>query len=186
MFARPLALIAILCCLSACAMVPLGSLIQLSRIDVMTTDLAQMRAALWLPSELHPLPGATRLAVIVRREGLPDETLDLALVASDDPAEAAAFPPTAGHYLVFRLTPDDMAKLETVRKAILAEKRPGSMALAVGVREFCRTAEIPAGPLYTSSYVRSSETGAYVPLLERFDLRSDPRLAAAFDSVAAC
>lgn len=183
---RSAAIVMLLAVLSACASVPIGSLVQLARIDVMTTDLAQLRAAMWLPAELNPLPGAARLAVTVKRDGQPDETLDLALVASADPADAAAFPPSNGHYLVYRLTPDDMARLDAVRRSIMTGKVPGSLSVAVGVREFCRTGAIPAGPLYASSYLRTSEIGAFVPLLERFDLRSDPRLAAAFDQVAPC
>jgi hypothetical protein len=152
----------------------------------MTTDLDQVRAAVWLPEVLRPLPGAARLSVLVSRQGQADETLDLALVASTDPADAAAFPPSNGHYLVFSLAPDGQARLDAVRSAILAEKRQGSLTLGVGVREFCRTGTLPAGPLLASSYVRTSEIGAYVLLLDRFDLRSDPRLAAAFDHVAPC
>lgn len=179
-------LVLLLAGLAGCASVPVGSLIQLSRTDVMATDLAELRAALWLPAELHPLPDAARLAVVVKREGRPDETLDLALVASTDPADIAAFPPSNGHYLVYRLGAEDLARLDAARRAILAEPRPGSMALSVGIREFCRTGAIPAGPLVASSYLRTSEIGAYVPLIERFDLRSEPRLAAAFADVAPC
>ncbi len=187
MFARRFVLTAaLLVALSGCASVPIGSLVQLSRTDVMTTDLAELRAALWLPSELRPLPDTARLAVIVRREGQPDETLDLALIASDNPADIAAFPPSSGHYLVYRLGADDRARLDAVRSAIQADRRPGSMTFAVGIREFCRTGAIPSGPLYASSYIRTSEIGAFVPLIERFDLRSDPQLAAAFDAVAPC
>ncbi len=177
---------AILLALAGCATVPLGSLIQLSRVDVMTTDLEQLRAALWLPAELHPLPDAARLTVMVQRKGQPDETLDLALVANPQPAASGAFPPSNGHYMVYRLGAEDRARLDAVRRDILARQQPGSMTLAVGIREFCRTGTIPAGPLYASSYVSTSEMGAFVPLLERFDLRSDPRLAAAFDHVPPC
>lgn len=187
MFVRRLVLTAALVAsLSACASVPIGSLVQLSRMDVMTTDLNELRAAVWLPAELHPLPDATRLSVMVKRAGRADETLDLALVASSDPADTAGFPPSNGHYLVYKLSREDMAKFDAIRRDIVAAKAPGSLTLAVGVREFCRTGDIPAGPLYASSYVRTSEIGAFVPLLERFDLRSDPRLAAAFENVAPC
>ena len=185
LFRRSVLALSLLTLLSACATIPIGSLVQLSRVDVMTTDLAQLRAAVWLPAELQPLPDAARLSVIVTRQGFPDDTLDLGLVASTDPADADAFPPSKGHYLVYGLAPADQARLDTVR-AILADRQPGSMTLGVGVRAFCRTGTIPAGPLLASSYVRTAETAAYVPLLMRFDLRSDPRLAAAFDAVAPC
>ena len=186
LFRRSVLAPSLLTLLSACATIPVDSLVQLSRVDVMTTDLAQLRAAVWLPAELQPLADAARLSVIVKRQGHPDDTLDLGLVASTDPADAEAFPPSKGHYLVYGLAPADQARLDTVRRAILADRQPGSMTLGVGVRAFCRTGAIPAGPLLASSYVRTAETAAYVPLLMRFDLRSDPRLAAAFDAVAPC
>ena len=148
---------ALLLLLAACAAIPVGSLVQLARVDMLETDLNALQAAVWLPAELA------------------------------DPKALAAFPPSAGTYRAYRLAPADIVRFDQVRRTVAAGGAPGSLEIAVGVRQFCRTAALPSGPLRASTYLRTAETGtAWVTLIDGFDLRSDPRIAASLEAIAPC
>ncbi|MBI4923973.1 MAG: hypothetical protein HY834_19745 [Devosia nanyangense] len=178
--------------LGACASVPLGSLIPLTRIDLMTTNLDALRAALRLPTSLRPRPAGVQMDVILVLEGQPAETVALALVETGEPADLATLPaPGPGGSLtyVYRLAPADIGRFDAIRKALAAHQaahHSGSLSIGIATREFCSTGPVPAGPVPASTYLLTSENAGFVTLLEGFDLRGDPKLAGAFTTLSPC
>jgi hypothetical protein len=175
--------------LAACAVMPIGSLLPLARIDLMTTDLDRMRVALRLPPSLRPRPTGVQMDVVLRVNGQPDQTTSLVLVETRDPADLAGLPSAGAGVYVYRLTPEGVAGFTAIRKALAdlqAARRQGSLGLGIATREFCALATVPAGPMRSSSYLMTSENSGYVTLLEGFDLRSDPKLADAFAMLQPC
>ena len=70
--------------------------------------------------------------------------------------------------------------------AAKAEKKKGSLSMGVSAKEFCLAAPLPQGPLYTTTWMLTSETLAYVELARNYDLRSDDTIAAGLKDVAPC
>lgn len=50
--------------LAGCGHVPLASLPKLSKIDIRTTDLAQLRGGISLPADIRPLPGGVTMTLV--------------------------------------------------------------------------------------------------------------------------
>lgn len=186
---RHLLLLLALAPLAACATVPLGSIVPLARIDVMTTDLSTLRAALRLPAGLRPQPSGVQMDVTLTAADQSTKVVAFVLVESREPAELASLPAGGDPAYVYRLAPDDIARFDALRKDMAVQQaahRQGSLSIGIATREFCTTAPLPAGPVRTSSYLLTSENAGFVTLLEGFDLRGDPKLAGAFDTLAPC
>ncbi len=164
------------CLLTACGHVPLSSLPRIARIDIMTTDPARLRIAVRLPKDIRPQPGGIAMTLTVQIAGEAPQVHRLALMEISDTAEAAALAAyrDAGRTLhAFGLAAADARRFSDVRAAILARRGEGKNgSLSIGVSpETCRTGELPPGPLFVDSYLRTSELPAYVPLTRDVDLR---------------
>ena len=61
--ASPACLLLLAGLLAGCGHVPLTSLPKLAKIDVKTTDLAQLRAGINLPADIRPLPGGVTMTI---------------------------------------------------------------------------------------------------------------------------
>ena len=178
--------------LSGCATVPLSSIMALSSIQLETTDLAVFRVAMRLPDALRPLSDGTRLKSVIKIDGQSDRTEEFALVSVADPVETIDFqqridPGYSMH--VFALSPDGRAGLDAARQAIAAARangRHGSLSLNVALDEFCAASALPEGALYATSLIKTSETGRFVVLTNRVDMRSAAEFAGALDRVAPC
>ena len=165
---------------AGCAAIPGGSLLELARIDIAQTDLTALRAAIQLPQALRPMPDAVVLDVTITGSDGTPATARLALREVTAASEIAGLERAGAFVAVYRLEDADRARFETLRRT-----PSRGIAIAVGVTAFCRIGDLPQGALPATSMVRTVETGArWVPLLADFNLRSDPRLAAAFDAVA--
>ena len=70
--------------LAGCSSVPLSSLVQLTRINAETTDLAALRVAVRLPSALKPRPGGVNMDVLLKVTGEPDQKTTLFLAETHD------------------------------------------------------------------------------------------------------
>ncbi|MDR3475365.1 MAG: hypothetical protein P4M09_27265 [Devosia sp.] len=178
--------------LVACATIPLGSIVPLARIDLMTTDLTKLRAALRLPRPLRPQPGGVAMDVVLKADGVPDQTASLTLTETTDPADLARLPPLGNgqqRTYVYRLAPAEIARFDALRKTLAgyrAAHLSSSLGFGIATREFCTETPLEAGPVPTSSFLLTSETGTFVTLIDGLNLRDDPKLAAAFASLAAC
>jgi hypothetical protein len=67
--------------------------------------------------------------------------------------------------------------LRMFRSRLMQKKKDGSKgSLSISVRpDACRVAPLPDAPLPFSTYLKTAETGSYVPLVRDLDLRQfDP------------
>jgi hypothetical protein len=163
--------------LAGCGHMPLTSIVQLARIDVRTTDPALLRVAVKLPRTVRPRSMALRIAVEIA--GSQDEEVaDFVLREISDPNEVLALyheldPDT--HIFAYRLDPSEAARLGALRDDIKAKqaasgRRGGTLKISVRP-DACRTRELPDRPIYATTYLRTAETGRYVPLARDLDLR---------------
>lgn len=164
----------------ACGHVPLSSLPKLSRIDMRSTTLADLRAAISLPSDIHPLPGGVTMTIVINpRDGGRHER-KVVLEEVRNATELAALPVmvSPGRRLtVFRLSPADATKLSVFREELLVgPSNSGNRgSLALGADKACRTGELGDKPILMTSYLKTSETQDYVVVARDFDLREAVR-----------
>lgn len=162
---------------------PLASLPTLARLDVMTADLAALRAAVRAPDAIMAVPGGAVLSLSYWRAGeeAKKTVLDVVLEEDRDPRAIAALTneEKAGFRItVFRLPEEGRRRLDMARAEALAlkvsEQAKGSRAqgsLSVSVKG-CARGALPSGPLLLSTYLRADPGGPFVPLVQNLDLRS--------------
>jgi hypothetical protein len=175
--------------LASCASIPLPSLVALRRVDFLTTDLAELRVAIQLPNALRTrADGVKMIATVTFDGGLPrTEVLLLQEAKLDRDGSMTAKPgfQTRG----FRLRDVDVVRLEAIRTEIVAaraEGRRGSLGINIEAKEFCRASEISNGPVLSTTFLRTSETSDFLPVVRDFDLRSDARIRAALSELEPC
>lgn len=156
--------------LVGCGAMPVSSMMALSRLDLVTTDLASLQAGVTMPDTLRPLPGTVRLMVRVTAPGA--ERDGVFLLEPDAAASARArldLPPGPGRRtLAFRLTAPSLADLAAFRQA--AASRSGAR-MTIGVAaDACRNGPIMAGPIAITTLLRTQQTGRFV-VLAQLDLR---------------
>jgi hypothetical protein len=157
-----------------CGHVPVTSLVKLARIDFETSDPAQLRAAVKLPVMLRPMPRGVVLRIAVKAGRSEQETRDFMLRELPEPAELASEVSSEARVYAYRLDDVDVVRLTAFRSELLARKRAGQgggISISVLPRA-CKTAELPDGPIYFTTYLRTAETVAYVTLARDVDLRS--------------
>lgn len=162
--------------LQACATVPPATALALRKVDPLTTDVSQIRVAYVGPEVLRVDARKAKLE-LTAANAAHSETLKQAFALVEvSPADAPdsgtiAVPP--GMVLrFFKLPPEEAARLEKTR-ALIAEERKasggGKGTLSVGA-DGCLEHETTA-PLPISAYLRTAETGRFVPLFEDMNLR---------------
>lgn len=165
---------------SACGHVPLTSLPKLSRIDIRTTKLTDLRASLSVPADIRPLPGGVTMTIVVEpKEGGRHER-KVVLEEVRDAVELAALPVmvSPGRRLtVFRLSPADAARLTVFRDEMLlgAGQSGNRGSLSLAADKACRTGDLSGKPIPMTGYLKTSETQDYVPLMRDVDLREAVR-----------
>lgn len=158
--------------LAGCSHVPVTSLLAMSRINFETTDLVALRAALRIPSAYQAREN--RMVVEVKQEGRPDIREDFPLERLTSPAELAllgAEKRGGTELIAYKLPEDAIRKFEAIRAKALeakAEKRKGSLTIKLEP-DFCYVSEPPKDSLIFSTYLRTSETKQYVPVLVDLD-----------------
>lgn len=163
--------------LSACGHVPITSLYSLWKIDFETTDPAKIRAAIKLPRMIKPRAGGMHLRIAVKAGEAPEEVEDFALVEVTDRGELRAldYAVDLGTSLyAYRILDKDVPRLEAFRSTLLQKKQhgtKGTLSISI-VPEACRMGPLPLGSLLFSTYLRTSETGTYVPLTVDVDLHT--------------
>lgn len=173
------------CLPGACSHVPVTSLLAMSRINFETTDLSALRAAMRIPAAYQAREN--RMVVEVMMEGRPAVREDFALerVTSAGELSLLGSERRAGTELVAYKIPNAMIqKFEALRakaQEARAEKRKGSLTIKLEP-DFCYVTEPPRGSLVFSTYLRTSETRTYVPVLLDLDAFSQkdfaPKVAA--------
>lgn len=178
--------------LASCSSLPVGSILPLSRIDIETTALPELRVAVRLPDGLRPRPGGVSLDAVLKIGGQPDRTESYLLVETQGAADLAGLVREARPgfaIFAYRLAADDIARFHALRQEIAAARRSGSngsLGFGIATRQFCLDAGPVAGPLLASTYLWTSETGQYVTASQDLDLRGQPEIAASLDSLEQC
>lgn len=164
--------------LAGCGHVPLTSIPKLMRIDFDTTNLQDLRAAVLVPAQIKPAPKSVTMSITVMPGAGGRHERSYPLEEIDDPAEIAQLPAqgAAGTRLIaYRLAPRDAAQLDVFRAEMReltkpsGQKNKGSIGLAAS--KVCQTGPLPGGPLYMTTYLRTSETGSYIVAARDVDLR---------------
>src|SRR5262249_32774941 len=109
--------------LAGCGSVPLASLVQLSRVDAQTTDLAMLRVAVRLPEAIKPRRGGVDMQIVVKVNGEPDQKVTFLLTETRDAADLSGLADTARAGFAtyaYRLAPNDIERLALIRAALLS------------------------------------------------------------------
>ena len=175
--------------LGGCGHMPVTSMLKLARIDFTNTDPAQLRAAVKLPRVVQPQPQGMALRIGVKLSGGQEEFEDFVLREVSEPKEVLVLHRELDadtHVFAYRLDPAEVVRLSAFRDALKKKQAAsggsgGSLTIAIRPQA-CRSGELPRRPVMVTTYLRTAETGGYVPLTRDVDLRTiDPKqdLAAA-------
>lgn len=161
--------------LAGCGHVPLTSLPKLAKIDVRTTDLAQLRAGISLPADIRPLPGGVTMTITALPKDGRRHERKAVLEEVRDAAELASLPVLAApgrRFTLFRLSAADVARLGAFREEMFAgpQQSGNRGSLSLGADKACRLGDLSAEPVTMTGYLRTSETQDYVLLMRDFDL----------------
>jgi hypothetical protein len=187
LFAAALAL-----CLSSCGAVPLTSLPSLARIDPRTTDFSVMMVALAAPRSIEAVAGSVLVEFKSRVDDVPEQTETFMLTrttAAVDLTDMVGTLRESESLSVYSLPPEESFRLTAARDRLIAERAAGhkvTASIGVTARSFCQAGGVPAGDLLVTTYLRTSETRRFVPLVRDFDLISQPDLAAGLRTLPAC
>src|SRR6266540_5803439 len=163
--------------IAGCGHMPITSMVQFARIDFSSTDPAQLRAAVKAPRTVRPQGAALR--IIVRIASGDEEFADFVLREVSEPNEVLALhheldPDT--HIFAYRLEPSEAARLAAFRDSLKAKQAASGGrggAITISIRpDACRTQELADRPIHVTTYLRTAETGRYVPLARDLDLRT--------------
>ena len=166
--------------LAGCGHVPLASLPKLAKVDVKTTDLAELRAGISLPADIRTLPGGVTMTLVALPKDGGRHERKVVLEEVRDAAELAKLPAVASpgrRFTLFRLSRADAARLGAFREEMFAgpQNSGNRGSLALGADKACRLGELSGKPIAMSGYLRTSETQDYVLLMRDFDLKEAVR-----------
>lgn len=166
--------------LAGCGHVPLTSLPKLSKIDIRTTDLAELRAGISLPADVRPLPGGVTMTIVALPKDGGRHERKVALEEVRDAVELAKLPTMTApgrRFTLFKLGAADAARLGAFREEMFAgpQNSGNRGSLALGADKACRLGELSGKPIAMTGYLRTSETQDYVLLMRDFDLKEAVR-----------
>jgi len=174
-----LVLLAIAFLLAGCGHMPVTSMIRLARADLAATDPAQLRAAVKLPRVLKLKPAGVALRIGVKLANGEDNTQDFVMREVSDPADVVALhaelePNT--QIFAYRLDPAEASRLAAFRDALKKKqeasgRRGGNLTITVRP-DACRAGDLLDRPVYITTYLKTAETGGYVPVARDVDLRT--------------
>jgi hypothetical protein len=160
--------------MTGCSHMPVTSMVKLARVDFDTSDPVQLRAAIKLPRTLRPRPNGVALRIAVQVGRAPEEARDFILREMPEPAELTREASTDSHIFAYRIDDSDLARFIAFRGELIAKKSSGQKgSISISVRpQACKSGELPDGPVYFTTYLRTAETKDYVALARDVDLRS--------------
>lgn len=174
--------------LAACGHMPVTSMVKLARVDFETSDPAQLRAAIKLPKSLRPVRNGVRLRIAVKVGREPEEAREFVLRELLSPGELAREATADSQIYAFRIDDADLPRLIAFRTELIAKKSSGQRgSISISVQpQACKAADLPEGPVYLTTYLRTAETGDYVTLTRDVDLRSLAQGRAIVDEIQRC
>src|SRR5262249_34623897 len=151
--------------------------VRLARLDLQTTDVARLRVAVKVPEAVTVRAEGTVLRIAVTLADGTEQARDFSLREVTDAAElrSLAGEASAGARLfAFALSESDIAQLRVFRAGLIARQKGGSGgAISIAVLpQACRSGALPADAVLFTTYLRTAETGDYVPLARDLDLRT--------------
>lgn len=166
--------------LAGCGHVPLASLPKLSKVDIRTTNLAELRAGISLPADIRPLPGGVSMTLVALPKDGSRHERKVVLQEVRDAVELAKLPTMTApgrRFTLFKLSAGDAARLGAFRQEVFAgpQNSGNRGSLSLEANKACRLGELPGKPIAMTSYIRTSETQDYVLLMRDFDLREAVR-----------
>ena len=179
-------------CLSACGAVPLTSLPSLARIDPRMTDFSVMMVALAAPRSIDAVAGSVRVEFKSRVDDSPERMDTFMLTRTTTPVDLTDIVGSlreSESLSVYALPPEEASRLTAARDRLIAERAAGhkvTASIGVTARSFCLAGGAPTGDLLVTTYLRTSETQRFVPLVRDFDLASQPDLAASLRTLPPC
>ena len=179
MISRLFAAAAVAALLAACSHVPVSTLWALRNFDAATVDPAALRAAVRLPESFEPQRGGVTLKIGWWRDGEEQAKHEVTFalketIAPEDVAPLAGEKTTGTRIYAFRVDQADYAAIRARQKEFLEEKarNPGKTHGSFGVgADACRRGDFPAGPLLTTTYLRTEPAGPYLTVLKNLDMR---------------
>jgi hypothetical protein len=174
--------------MTGCSHMPVTSMVKLARVDFETSDPVQLRAAIKLPRTLRPRPNGVALRIAVQVGRAPEEARDFMLRELPEPAELTREAGADSHIFAYRIDDADLARLAAFRTELIAKKSSGQKgSISISVRpQACKAGELPDGPIYFTTYLRTAETKDYVALARDVDLRSIVPNAAVVAEIPRC
>ena len=174
--------------MAGCSHMPVTSMVKLARVDFETSDPAQLRAAIKLPRTLRAQPKGVALRIAVQVGRAPEEARDFMLRELPEPAELTREAGAGSHIFAYRIDDADLARLAAFRAELIAKKSSGQKgSISISVRpQACEVGELPDGPIYFSTYLKTAETKDYVALARDVDLRSIVPNAAVVAEIPRC
>lgn len=165
--------------LVGCGHVPVSTMIKLRHFDPVTFDPGQIRVAVQLHESFQPKPGETILEMTFAPHGKPAEKQQHRFALQAVPiAEEAGLPAFAkpGQRLhAYRLSDGDAQIVKLVQEDTRRRRERGAeggrLTIQVSAKA-CRKGEIPAGPLLTTTYLRTEPAMGYLVLLKDVDMRA--------------
>jgi hypothetical protein len=120
-----------------------------------------------------------RLRLAVRLASGAEDVKDFRLTEVSDPADVSSLRSEiegGTHVFAYRLEPAEAARLAAFRDALKKQQtasggRGGALTISIATGA-CRSGELPASPVWLTTYLRTAETGGYVPLTRDVDMRS--------------
>jgi hypothetical protein len=185
---HPLLRVLLMLAMAGCSHMPVTSMVKLARVDFETSDPAQLRAAIKLPRTLRPQPNGVVLRLAVQVGRAPEEARDFMLRELPAPAELTREVDPGSDVFAYRIDDADLARVAAFRNELIAKKssdQRGSISISVRPQA-CKAGELPDGPIYFTTYLRTAETRDYVALTRDVDLRSIVPNAAVVAEIPRC
>jgi hypothetical protein len=165
--------------LAACSHVPVSTMWALRNFDAASLDPATLRAAVRLPETFEPQKGGVTLKIGWWRDGEEKAKHEMTFTlqettAAEDVAPLAGERKAGTRIYAFRINPADYAVVRARQKEFREEKArdPGKTHGSFGVgADACRRGDFPAGPLLTTTYLRTEPAGPYLTVLKNLDMR---------------
>ncbi|MEP0519207.1 MAG: hypothetical protein ABJO09_13610 [Hyphomicrobiales bacterium] len=156
--------------LGGCGHVPVSSMYKLSKVDIETTDVEKLQVAVQIPNAVKVRDEGVTMTMSLRRtDKLPKlyERFKLEQTSSNTTNTVLAKHRKADQkILVYRIARTDIKRLNRFRKIQAGAgdegKRKGQMTVTTAV---CRKVDLKRGEIKLSTFLRTSETKEFVPLV---------------------
>lgn len=156
--------------LTGCMTVPIPSIPKLIRQDFLTMNFEHVRVGLQLPANLSLSSGDAVMITRSRADGAVGETVDTyALVADTDAAALVKFRPEKREGMstsVWRVKPEDVGRLAELQERVRLSRAQGPRirgSTEIKIVKACFKGAFPAGPIYSSIYMKPAENEGYIP-----------------------